>query len=63
MGGSELAKTVVCRHPGARVLLISGYLDQGGFQTSSPELSFLQKPFTSEQLLEKVRAILGTESR
>ena len=63
MSGLELARSVAGRHPGVSVLIISGYLDQGRFPTSSPELVFLQKPFTADQLLEKVREILGAKSR
>jgi hypothetical protein len=48
-------------HPTIRVLLVSGYnadaVARHGVDGSAP--SFLQKPFTGNQLARKVREVLG----
>jgi PAS domain S-box-containing protein len=60
MKGSQLAETLQARLPGLRVLYLSGYTDTAvvtsGLLHSSAQ--FLQKPFSSDQLLRKVRGIL-----
>jgi PAS domain S-box-containing protein len=63
MNGRELARELARAHPGLRVLFMSGYpaevisshgiLDEG--------LSFLQKPFSPEELSAKVRSVLDAE--
>jgi PAS domain S-box-containing protein len=47
--------------PGARVLLISGYSEQGivSMIADNGPVDFLQKPFLPESLLEKARGLLG----
>jgi PAS domain S-box-containing protein len=60
MAGPELAARLQSTNPRARVLYISGYTDEmigshGGIQ---PGMHFLQKPFTFEALLTKVREVL-----
>jgi PAS domain S-box-containing protein len=62
--GRELAKRLTARHPKMRVLYISGYTygitTQTGMQSGLLEdgVAFLQKPFTSSALSEKVREVL-----
>jgi CheY-like chemotaxis protein len=61
MTGKEVAVVVSRLRPGIRVLFISGYTDDvidmhGGL---GPETFFLQKPFTSAALAEKVRQALA----
>jgi two-component system cell cycle sensor histidine kinase/response regulator CckA len=60
--GRELAKRITARHPGTRVLYMSGYTDnvlaQGGVLEAG--LSFLQKPFTPAALVQKVRDVLDS---
>lgn len=61
MTGKEVAKVVNRLRPGIRVLFMSGYTDDvidlhGGI---GPETFFLQKPFTSSALAEKVRQALA----
>jgi PAS domain S-box-containing protein len=55
MTGADLARTILRRRPGLRVLYMSGYaadaLPRGG--------ELLKKPFTPGQLAHRVRAILG----
>ena len=60
MHGPELAERLVARHPGLKVLYMSGYTDQavverGVLQAGAP---FLQKPFTPAVLRRKVRELL-----
>ena len=61
MDGRALAAELRRRHPGLRVLYMSGYagdaLAERGFLESG--IQFLQKPFTPTALLERVRALLA----
>lgn len=60
MSGRELAERLRIQMPALRVIYMSGYTDDAivrhGVLTESAE--FLQKPFSSENLLRKVRAVL-----
>ncbi len=60
MGGRELATRVSARRRGIRVLFMSGYTDNvitsGGMLEKG--ITFLQKPFSPAQLVQKVRDIL-----
>jgi two-component system cell cycle sensor histidine kinase/response regulator CckA len=62
MSGRELAKTLCTTHPQTKVLYLSGYtedmIEQG---MSEAGTAFLQKPFTLQTLLRKVREGLQTE--
>ncbi len=62
MSGATLAERVTELRPGVPVLHMSGYsaevLDPESIRDG--ELAFVQKPFTAETLLDKVRAMLGT---
>jgi two-component system cell cycle sensor histidine kinase/response regulator CckA len=58
IGGRELADRVLAARPGLRVLFMSGYIEGG--PTMTPGLSFLQKPFTPDELEAKVRASLAS---
>jgi two-component system cell cycle sensor histidine kinase/response regulator CckA len=60
IGGQELARQVLQTRSGVRVLFASGYTDdvlvqQGVLQ---PGAEWIQKPFSRESLLQKVRAVL-----
>ena len=60
MGGGELVERLVARRPDLKVLYISGYTSdevlRRGIQGATP--SFLHKPFTSDDLMRRVREVL-----
>ncbi len=60
MSGRELAERLAVVRPELKILFISGYIDDSLFQHGLVEARalFLQKPFTPESLLRKVRDIL-----
>jgi two-component system cell cycle sensor histidine kinase/response regulator CckA len=60
MGGRELAEQVRARHPGVRLLFMSGYTEDAEMRRSflDPSKAFLPKPFTPAALAEKVRDVL-----
>jgi two-component system, cell cycle sensor histidine kinase and response regulator CckA len=64
-GGHDLAARLAGQIPDLAVLCISGYADPGGLPLGRPghEAAFLQKPFTPEVLLRKVRELLDAPRR
>ncbi|MGJ5815531.1 PAS domain S-box protein [Paludibaculum fermentans] len=64
MNGRELARKLLTKKPDLKVLFISGYTANVIAQQDVAEqgLEFLPKPFTPDQLGEKVRSILGPAS-
>jgi PAS domain S-box-containing protein len=60
ISGRELAKQITSRHPHIRVLFMSGYTNNVIAEDGTLEegISFLQKPFTPQVLVEKVREAL-----
>ncbi len=60
MSGVDLSKRVMAIRPGVKVLYTSGYADQALVHQEllAPGTAFLQKPFTREALLRKVREVL-----
>lgn len=60
LGGRELAAELARLRPRLPVLCISGYTDEaaGVDPYFNTDLPFLQKPFTPEQLLQKVREVI-----
>src|SRR6202166_2137876 len=58
--GRVLAERLVASYPGIKVLYISGYTDSfiGGHGILDPDAILLNKPFTEEALIHKVRDVL-----
>lgn len=61
MNGMELYERLQDRRPGLPVLYMSGYTSDVVIHngTLEEEVSFIRKPFTSEQFIERVRRLLG----
>jgi DNA-binding response OmpR family regulator len=61
MSGRELGRQVEQRWPGKPILYMSGFasevFESGLLETSAP---FLSKPFTQDDLAQKVRGLLGS---
>jgi DNA-binding NtrC family response regulator len=60
MGGRELAERMMRTSPGLKVILMSGYTEDGVVQwgTVIQGMEFLQKPFSVDTLARKVRKVL-----
>jgi CheY-like chemotaxis protein len=60
MGGRELANRLEAARPGLKVLFMSGYTEDAVSHRGVLKvgLSYLQKPFTSDALVRKVRETL-----
>ncbi|MEO5860121.1 MAG: hybrid sensor histidine kinase/response regulator, partial [Pyrinomonadaceae bacterium] len=60
MGGNELKKRVVELLPDIKVLFISGYTYDSiaDSRIDDPRIAFLEKPFSPEILIRKVRDVL-----
>ena len=60
IGGGELARKLSERRPGLRVLFVSGYTNDEVLRRGIPGAgtAFVQKPFTPESLLRRVRDML-----
>jgi PAS domain S-box-containing protein len=61
MSGRELAARFAQFRPATRVLFMSGYTDDAVLKTAAFDatIAFLQKPLRPEQLLARVREVLG----
>ena len=63
MNGARLARTLRERYPALRIVLMSGYPDDGTIDGELPERPmFLRKPFGSAFLLDQVRMALAKSS-
>lgn len=58
MGGPELAERMRSLRPECRILFASGYAEGGITELSATREHFIPKPFSSEDLLRKVRQLL-----
>jgi PAS domain S-box-containing protein len=65
MSGLQLAERLQAQRPGTSVLYMSGYIDKAMVYYSglSPKSAFLEKPFSLNGLVQKVREILDTTGR
>ena len=59
-GGEEMAERLTHQRPGLRVLYMSGYSGEAMEHNGrlSPDVAFVQKPFTAFGLVHKVRQLL-----
>jgi CheY-like chemotaxis protein len=62
LGGRELVGRLKIMKPNIPVLFVSGYTEEGVRRQGvlEPGAAYLEKPFTPEQLLRKVREVLDT---
>jgi len=60
MSGCELAECLASIHPGIKTLYMSGYTDNAIVHHGvlGKGVNFIQKPFTIDGLLRKVRKVL-----
>jgi two-component system, cell cycle sensor histidine kinase and response regulator CckA len=65
LGGHELAERLRQTHPDLRILFTSGYSAEAVAHHApiGTESAFLQKPYTPEALIRKVRDVFGTPAR
>jgi two-component system, cell cycle sensor histidine kinase and response regulator CckA len=61
MGGWELAEQLRVLQPGIKILFMSGYIDkqQDVNESGSRDNAFIEKPFTPEELLHKIRDVVA----
>jgi len=59
MGGADLARELLAGRPALKVLYVSGSPEPAENGTLPSGADFLQKPFTSEALGNKIREVLG----
>jgi two-component system cell cycle sensor histidine kinase/response regulator CckA len=64
MSGPQLAVMIREERPGIRVLFMSGYpADVVTARATLPSSTdYLQKPFTADELLQRVAAVMQTEA-
>ena len=62
MRGTELARKLKRCHPELKIVYMSGYLEHDSQDGSyEADAAFLQKPFTRESLLQKIRELFETK--
>jgi PAS domain S-box-containing protein len=59
MNGSEVAREAHAKHPALPIVFLTGYADFGAFKEIGDD-HIVSKPFREEDLLAKVRSVLGT---
>jgi CheY-like chemotaxis protein len=60
MGAGELVDRLLTKRPDLKVLFISGYTNDEVVRrgVAKSDIAFIQKPFTAESLMQKVRQVL-----
>ena len=58
MKGPELARQLLAKQPDLKVIFVSGYVAPGDL---GPHQALLQKPFVRQQLIDKVKEVLGEQ--
>jgi YesN/AraC family two-component response regulator len=60
MGAGDLAGQLLAQRPDARVLYVSGYTNDEVVRrgVTQKDAAFIQKPFSAEELMRKVREVL-----
>jgi CheY-like chemotaxis protein len=60
MGGRQLAERIVLLRPQTKVLYLSGHTEDAVIRhgIEKEQTAFLEKPFTPQQLIEKVLEVL-----
>jgi CheY-like chemotaxis protein len=59
MSGRELAEHIQRLAPGTRILCTSGFVRPANQEDDMSDQDYLQKPFTSRDLLVKVKGMLA----
>jgi DNA-binding response OmpR family regulator len=61
--GREIARQLVADRTAMRVLYMSGYMEEAIFHYGvlEPGLAFIQKPFTGEALVRRIREVLAAD--
>jgi DNA-binding NtrC family response regulator len=61
--GRQLYESICQHYPHLKILFMSGYTDEAisHHGVLDPGTPFIQKPFTSEALIKKIREVLGGE--
>jgi PAS domain S-box-containing protein len=63
MGGPEVARNLVLIHPESKVMFMSGYTSFTRRGMLDPNAILLQKPFTRDALLSKLREVLDMQKQ
>jgi len=63
LDGDELAARVRAERPETAVLFMSGYTEREAIRRGAADgdVAFIEQPFRPQELVEKVRAVLGGE--
>jgi two-component system cell cycle sensor histidine kinase/response regulator CckA len=61
--GRELGERLAKLRPDIRVLYMSAYTEDAviGYEMLGPEMAFIEKPFSPDELARKVREVLATK--
>ncbi|RME48692.1 MAG: response regulator, partial [Deltaproteobacteria bacterium] len=62
MKGTELVRRLKEIHPETEILYMSGYADRSGASFEGEGKRWIEQPFTTATLLERIRQVLATRS-